>query len=219
MIEHHIQKEILDRLSQASELRFSELKPKELESNAFLYHVNLLIKQEYIEKSDTKYRLSPKGLTYVDGLSLKNSNPRKQPKILCVLVLRNKNGDYLLARRKYQPFIGTLLFPGGKQHYGESPEAHVSRELKEQFGLAGEPVRRGVVDQRTYLTGRLITHVLALVYCLDFDGSAPADTKKFHYQWVNLKDATELYPGTVELYQQLQQHSDSFFLSLDVNAD
>lgn len=219
MIEHHIQKDIIHRLSRARELRFSELKPSQLESNAFMYHIKQLISGGYVEKSETGYTLTPSGLTYVDGLSLKSSQPRKQAKILSVIVLRNKRGEYVLARRKYQPFIDTLLFPGGKQHYGESPEAHVERELKEQFDLTGDPVRRGLVDQRTFSKGVLITHVLTHVYELMYDGPPPAESAKFTYEWASVDEVKQLYPGTYELYTALQNKTELFFLSLDVNDD
>lgn len=219
MIEHHIQKDIIHRLSRARELRFSELKPVQLESNAFMYHVKQLISGGYVEKTAAGYTLTPSGLTYVDGLSLKNSQPRKQAKILSVIVLKNKRGEYILARRKYQPFVGTLLFPGGKQHYGESPEDHVVRELKEQFDLIGQPVRRGLVDQRTFSKGVLITHVLTHVYELAYDGAPPAESPKFTYEWSAVEGAEPLYPGTYELYKALEHETGLFFLSLDVSDD
>lgn len=219
MIEHHIQKDIIRRLSQARELRFSELKPAQLESNAFMYHIKQLIAGGYVEKTDTGYTLTPSGLTYVDGLSLKSSQPRKQAKILSVIVLKNKQGEYVLARRKYQPFIGTLLFPGGKQHYGESPEDHVIRELKEQFDLKGQPTRRGLVDQRTFSKGVLITHVLTHVYELAYDGPPPSESPKFIYEWSRVEGVDRLYPGTYELYRSLEHETGLFFLSLDVSDE
>lgn len=219
MIEHHIQKDIIKRLSQARELRFSELKPSDLESNSFMYHMKQLITSSYVEKTETGYTLTPSGLTYVDGLSLKSSRPRKQAKILSVIVLKNNHGEYILARRKYQPFIGTLLFPGGKQHYGESPEDHVVRELQEQFNLAGAPVRRGLVDQRTFSKGALITHVLTHVYEMTYNGPVPPESPKFIYEWSQVEGTKQLYPGTHELFQALERESGLFFLSLDASDD
>lgn len=219
MIEHHIQRDIIHRLSQAEELRFSELKPAELESNSFMYHLKQLISGGWVEKTEAGYTLTPKGLMYVDGLSLTNSLPRKQAKILSVIVLKNKKGEYLLARRKFQPFIGTLLFPGGKQHYGESPDDHVVRELKEQFGLSGKPVHRGLIDQRSYAKETLITHVLTHVYELAYDGPAPVESPKFIYEWSGVEGVKDLYPGSYELFQALENEKSLFFLSLDVSQD
>ena len=215
MIEHHIQRDIIHRLSQAQELRFSELKPDDLESNSFMYHLKQLISGGWVEKTDNGYALASKGLTYVDGLSLKSSRPRKQPKILSVIVLKNNKGEYLLAKRKFQPFIGTLLLPGGKQHYGESPEDHVTRELQEQFKLTGKPIRRGLVDQRTYSKETLITHVLTHVYELAYNGPVPTESPKFIYQWSKIEGVKDLYPGTYDLYQALEREKSLFFLSLD----
>lgn len=219
MIEHHIQREIIDRLSRARELRFSELKPDELESNSFMYHLKQLISGGWVEKTDKGYALAAAGLTYADGLSTTNSRPRKQAKILGVLVLKNKKGEYLLAKRKLQPFIDTLLFPGGKQHFGESPEDHVARELKEQFDLVGKPVRRGLIDQRSYTGETLISHIMAYVYELAYDGPPPPESAKFIYTWAKIDKSLQLYPGTYELFDALRSEKSLFFLSLDVSSD
>lgn len=219
MIEHHIQKDIIERLSMAPELRFSELKPSELESNSFMYHLKQLIVSNYVAKTQTGYTLDKKGLTYVDQLSFVESRPRKQPKILGIVVLRNKKGEYVLAKRKLQPFIGTLLFPGGKQHFGESPEAHIKRELQEQFSVECAPIRRGLVDQRSYIDEVLISHVLGHVYEMVYEGPLPKESSKFVYEWAQVEDHKNLYPGTYELFKALETEKKLFFLSLDVTTD
>lgn len=218
MIEHYIQKEIIDSLASASSLRFSELKPKQLESNAFLYHINLLLKQGLIEKHESKYRLSNKGLVYVDSLSFSTHSPRKQPKVSVIFAINNTRGDWLFARRKYQPYIGKLMLISGKRHFGESPEVHVKRELIEKTGLSIETTRRGLADIRIYRGKTLITHIMANVYtgCLDND-LLPPSTHQFDYIWANLNDVRmQLVAGTSELLHELTVSPAPLFLSLDV---
>ncbi|GAB1408476.1 Nudix family hydrolase [Thermomonas brevis] len=61
-------------------------------------------------------------------------------------VIRDARGRVLLARRTQgRDLAGLWEFPGGKVEPGESPEAALSRELKEELGIdaiAGAPVIR-----------------------------------------------------------------------------
>jgi hypothetical protein len=51
---HVIQKEILAKLIAADSLRFSQLKPKHLESNHFMYHLRALMREaEWLYSGDT----------------------------------------------------------------------------------------------------------------------------------------------------------------------
>lgn len=219
MIEHHIQKEIISRLSRAVSLRFSELRPKDVESNLFIYHLKHLIAQKYVLKTDDGYCLDVLGMTYVDGLSFAKTKPRKQPKILSILSIKNNEGQYLLAKRKLQPFIGTYLFPGGKQHFGESAETHIAREVTEQFDVSASVMRRGMIDQRNYIDGRVVTHILGHVYQVEYSGNPPAESNKFVYEWKHLEDKADLYPGTYQLFTKLENEKGLFFLSLDVETN
>lgn len=218
MLEHHIQKDIVDRLSTAKVLRFSELKPKELEANLFMYHLKRLIKDSYVAKTINGYELTTKGLTYVDGLTLTNGTPRQQAKLICILALQNQDGRWLLGRRKYQPYIGQLMFLSGKQHFGESPEAHARREAREKIGSELELTRRGSADIRITRASDPLTHIFGHIYhaMIPEDLVIPAETDQHTYSWYgSFPDADELVPGTKELYDALTSSSSPFLLSLD----
>lgn len=219
MIEHHIQKDILNRLSRAPSLRFSQLKPKELEANLFMYHLKQLVKGGYVEKTTGSYRLASLGLTYVDGLSLVSGKPRKQPKVICILVLQNEKGEWLLGRRKLQPYIGRLMFLSGKQHFGESPENHVQRELLEKTHVSALLERVGLADIRISQGEHLISHVLGHVYVGKVESKVvPAETDQHMYEWyAGLPDAQLLMPGTKELFEVVNQGKVPFFISLDLS--
>lgn len=59
-------------------------------------------------------------------------------------VIRDVRGRILLARRtEGRDLAGLWEFPGGKVEPGESPEAALSRELREELGIeavAGKPI-------------------------------------------------------------------------------
>jgi 8-oxo-dGTP diphosphatase len=60
-----------------------------------------------------------------------------KPVVLVVAVaLVDADGRILLAQRpEGKPFAGLWEFPGGKVHDGETPEAALIRELKEELGV------------------------------------------------------------------------------------
>ena len=61
----------------------------------------------------------------------------KLPVVLVVCVaLVDADGRVLLAQRpEGKPMAGLWEFPGGKVHEGETPEAALIRELKEELGI------------------------------------------------------------------------------------
>lgn len=221
MIEHHIQKDILLRLSKAACLRFSELKPSALESNLFMYHLKQLMTMKLVEKCEEGYTLSDDGLSYIDGFSFNTLKPRKHPKLISILAVQNSKGQWLLAKRKYQPYIGQYMFVSGKQHLGESPDAHTKREVEEKLHMDVELTRRGLSDIRIYRENNLITHVTAHIYAGSaLDETLPPETHQFSFEWVSSKsNSRKLLAGTKEIMQKLENETDLFFLSLDAEDD
>ncbi|HEU5004531.1 MAG TPA: NUDIX domain-containing protein [Candidatus Saccharimonadales bacterium] len=218
-LEHHIQRSIIVRLSLAETLRFSDLKPASLENNHFMYHLNRLIKDGLVEKRDNLYALAPAGLTYVDLLSYKNRRPRHQPKLIAILVVQNKNGDYLLAQRHVQPYYGYAMLPSGKQHFGESPFEHAAREAKEKTGLAIKLAHRGYVNVKISKGDHIISHVAAHVFSgkLNDQGAIKQGDERFKLFWQpkNELDKVKLMPGTLEIIELVSKNQTTFFESLE----
>ncbi len=141
---HRLQQHILQQLILNPELRYADIKPREVEGNLFMYHLKQLISDGLVEKCDSgKYRLTAKGKAHVDKLSLASLTPRVQPRIVTLLAVEDGNGQWLLYRRKRQPLIDTIGFPYGKIHLGESVSEAAARELLEKTGLTADLEHRG----------------------------------------------------------------------------
>lgn len=216
MPNHHIEQSILRQLAYSGRASFSQLKPDDIMNNAFDYHLKALIRDKLVAKNDGNYQLTAAGLEYIDKLSFKTGKPRSQPKLVAILALQNSRGQWLMAERKVEPYLGQLMLPSGKQHYGESPANHIIRELDEQVGQAVAVERRGFADVRISRDGHLVSHVAGHVYAGKFDGPAPAANNKFSYSFL-AADAANLLAGTLEIIKQLEAGGD-FFLPLDVTC-
>jgi ADP-ribose pyrophosphatase YjhB (NUDIX family) len=73
-------------------------------------------------------------------------------------------GKLLLTRRAYEPCKGMLDLPGGFVDRGETGEAALAREIREELNLDIEDVEYYGTAANTYLYGQLEYQVLDLFY-------------------------------------------------------
>jgi ADP-ribose pyrophosphatase YjhB (NUDIX family) len=205
---HQIQQHILGKLITAPSQRFSELKPDQVESNLFMYHLKQLIDQGYVSKiKDGSYSLTAYGLQYADGLSLKTFAPRLQPRIVTLSVVTDNPGRYLLFRRHRQPLINMVGFPYGKVHLDETITEAATRELKEKTGLECALKHRGDGYLTMSQNGEVVSQVL--FHC--FEGLHPQgelkQTSVGEAFWADPSQIPgwELMPSVMDIIDQLQQ--------------
>lgn len=169
-IMHHIQRDLLRTLLFVPSARFKDLKPASMESNIFMYHLKMLIKNDYVEKTDDGYALTSMGKHYVDRANLESLHVRIQPKIITIVVLERADGKLAILERLHQPFIGFKGFPSGKVHYGESLLDAANRELQEKTGLTGIDLHlRGNFVMKFSRNNEVVNHIVGYVYY----GNAP----------------------------------------------
>ena len=141
IIEHHIQKYILSILMHQRYARFKDMRPPNVDTNLYSYHLKTLIKRQFVVKNPEGYTLGRKGLVYVDRVTVKTLSVRMQPKIITMLVIQNSNGDVLLFKRKRQPYTDLWTLPYGKIHVDDpSVQAAAIREAGEKLNFKNAPV-------------------------------------------------------------------------------
>lgn len=215
-IKHHIGRSIIAYLMTHEYARFSEMRPERVDTNLFSYHLKLLMKADYVTKTDKGYTLSGKGLIYVDRVSTEKMNVRTQPKIITMLLIQDGYGKVLLQKRTKQPYINTWTLPYGKIHIDdESVLAAAARESREKLGhdphklrhagdcyivvgknkrVAAEPIKAGaLIDGDTlHLNTKEVfdieTRTLAHVVRFETDAIAASD----NLQWVAPLDLPKL---------------------------
>lgn len=136
----------------------------------------------------------------------------KVPKLAALAVLIREE-RVLLVRRKNEPDAGMWGFPGGHVDLGETALDAAARELREETGVVGRPLR--------YLTnidviihdedGGLKFHfLLAAVLCDYLSGDPVADDDVSDAKWQNIEDVLSHQIGC-------SQHVDTL-LELAVNV-
>lgn len=141
-LDHHIQKHIIRVLMFQKLARFRDLRPLKTDTNLFTYHLKILIKDGLVEKTDTGYTLSQKGMAYVDRVSTEKFTVRSQPKVITMLVIQNSDGDVLLQKRTKQPYIDTWTLPYGKIHIDDADlEVAARRETYEKLAIKDQALK------------------------------------------------------------------------------
>lgn len=173
-VNHHIQKHILSKLMRQKVARFRDLRPPSVDTNLYSYHLKLLLKSAFVDKTDGGYTLGIRGLEYIDRVNADKLFVRTQPKIITMLVVQNSDGDLLLQRRTKQPYIDTWTLPYGKLHIDDtSVVAAGQRESYEKLGLKSQAVTHaGDCYIRVVHDGEIISSTLAHVCRFDRDDIA-----------------------------------------------
>jgi 8-oxo-dGTP diphosphatase len=80
--------------------------------------------------------LYDKGQDFPENDMSQKSIPQEPPPLRVLAAVLEKNGRWLIAKRKKgDRFAGLWEFPGGKLEPGETPEECLARELYEELGI------------------------------------------------------------------------------------
>jgi 8-oxo-dGTP diphosphatase len=118
--------------------------------------------------------------------------PARRLLLVVAVALIDADGRVLLAQRPAHKQLGGLWeFPGGKLHEGETPEAALIRELKEELGIEVAP--RCLAPLTFASHGYETFHLLMPLYaCRNWEGEPePLEGQKL--AWVR-KDKLRDYP-------------------------
>jgi len=216
---HHIQRSILGRLMTDEAMRYRDLKPLEVASNLFTYHLKVLVGEGYVVSSQRgTYQLTSKGQRHVDSLSLSTLKPRLQPKTVILLVCRDRLGRWLVMKRRIQPLLGKVGFPYGKLHLGEKIAEAAARELSEKTGLSGALEHRGdgyiTISNLQTPVSEIFFH---LYYCLAPTGYLVSEHQAGQLYWsdMDVDFSEEQYmPSMSDLITALETtpHGQRFFV-------
>lgn len=188
-----IQNHILSKLKNAHSLRYSELQPEKVPNDLFNYHLQYLVKKEFVEKNEGGYSLSPKGIKHVaDPYSANNAITSLFKINVITVVSRVVDGqiEILNQIRKSNPSYGKVGVMGGVVLKGELIEPAASRKLKQETGLDATLKLVACERRILYKEGEIFSDVMfPITYTDTYTGELLVDSEFGHNMWVSIEQA------------------------------
>lgn len=191
------QNEILARFIRAENLRYSQARPEGIADDLYNYHLQFLVKKNYLEKMEDGYQLTKQGKQYVAQLDVWGMLKKKFKVSVIVWVIRKgKKGslEILYQERKRQPFYGDHAAIAGKILPGEKIVDAARRKLKEEAGLNGDFKFLGVVrtirlDPRGEVLEDALYHICL---CENAKGRLIEENDFGKQYWIDICEASKL---------------------------
>jgi hypothetical protein len=214
MIDHHIQKELLHKLVLTNHARFTDLRPKDVDSNVITYHLQQLIKQKLVAKDDNgAYMLTELGK--VAGINVKLSKKELLQQAHPILLMALRDGDkWLLRTRKAQPMIDKTGFTHCEPIMDQPATDTASTEFEKRTGLNAVFKPKGFGYIRLMKDGELVSFTnFTLLIADSFEGELVkilGNGENDWYESLNL-DSVHMIPSMQDLMQNIQKPGMFFF--------
>jgi 8-oxo-dGTP pyrophosphatase MutT (NUDIX family) len=157
---HEFQISILRELLFKPQARFRDLKKVDTTNDHFSFHINHLVKEGLVKKTNGKYSLTDEGKEFANRMDTDALRLERQAKVGVALhAVRWRNGktEYLVHQRLKEPFYGWYGSHSGKIRWGENPYITAKREFLEETGLTGDFELKGIVHYHHFhKDGRLL---------------------------------------------------------------
>ena len=189
-----IQNHIFTRLKNAKSLRYSEIQPSNVPNDLFNYHLQFLVKKEYVHRTEAGYSLSEKGVKHVADFNPPtaplNSAHLFKVNVLTIVTRKQKGKIEVLQQvRTSNPSYGKVGVMGGVVRKGESIEDAAQRKLKVETGLNATFKHIGMQRRTMYVKGELFSDIFfPIAYAGTYTGNI-VDTEYGHNKWVPIDQA------------------------------
>jgi hypothetical protein len=215
MLDHHIQKSIVYDLAFAESLRFSDLKPDELENKAFTYHLKKVISAGLVQKlDDGRYSLTMKGRRIGKGALKKESRLLDRAYSILLLAVRNIEDDtWLLYKRQTQPLLGLTGFMQAQPVAETDARGTAQQTCFEQTGIQAEFAVQGHGYFRVYRKGELESFIhFTLLVGHDPKGELLRTAESAGYFWQRTPNFAhpDMLPNMQTLHKMCEGQPGSF---------
>ncbi len=219
---HHIQKDIVLKLAHKENARFADLKPANLDSNTFTYHLKQLMGTKLVIKSDEgRYSLSQKGKLAGINIRLDAKSELEQAHSVLYLAARNPEGKWLLRKRLVHPAYGKIGFLHGEPNANETIYETAAKLFKTRTGLDGDFKVRGGGYITLMRDDELesFSH-FTLLYAENVEGelSSPGESGQNLWYGGDFKDP-EMFPNMSKLIELVEEPAQLFFALLNDNLE
>ncbi len=201
-IDHYIQAEIVSQLYKQTERSFSELKSDDVENSLFMYHMRKLINRGVVEKSNDGFKLTAKGIHWVNFIGPSTLQPKILPRLLMNFIITNNDKSQVLLSRRKGPaseILNEFLLPGGLYPYG-MPEQQALTYIKEEMNLPTTLVLKyeTLLEKLIHTTDGFVHHSFSTVYSSFLDREDPYETEHFSLQWYPIEDIASDTTGSID---------------------
>lgn len=215
MLDHHIQKSIVYDLAFAESLRFSDLKPDDLENKAFTYHLKKVITAGLVQKlEDGTYSLTMKGRRVGKGAMKKQSRLLDRAYSILLLAVRNIDTDeWLLYKRQTQPLLGLTGFMQAQPVAEIDARSTAQQTCFEQTGIQAEFAVQGHGYFRVYRKGELESFIHFTLLLADAHQGALLQTaESAGYSWQRTPnfESPDMLPNMRTLHRMCLDSPGSF---------
>ena len=215
MLDHHIQKSIVYDLAFAESLRFSELKPDDLENKAFTYHLKKVIPAGLVVKQDDgTYALTMKGRRIGKGALKKESRLLDRAYSILLLAVRNIDTDeWLLYKRQTQPLLGLTGFMQAQPVAEVDARRTAQQTCLEQTGIEAEFAVQGHGYFRVYRKGELESFIhFTLLLATQPSGQLLQTAESAGYSWQRTPnfESPDMLPNMRTLHKMCRDSPGSF---------
>lgn len=190
---NNIQANIIRQLFRHDELRFAETNVGKVSSDQFSYHLRQLVKKGLIEKTkDNLYRLTVVGRTRAI-MMYPTGNRFIEQGFIATKILLSKVEDgktyYLMQRRDYVPYQGSIGLPGDKIIFGEDICEAAKRIMKEETGLTCTVQLHGLIHLKDRYGTKIVQDKYFFVLrATDPEGRLLPRSMKGEFMWMTYEE-------------------------------
>ncbi|HSX39884.1 MAG TPA: NUDIX domain-containing protein [Candidatus Saccharimonadales bacterium] len=212
---HEIQLNILRDLLFSDVLRYSDIKPVDMENSQIVFHIDKLIENGLVTKVDTLYKLTDAGKEYANQIDtdiVKVPHAVKATTIFCAVRNASSEKEYLIYKRLKNPFYGCLGFPTEKPKWGETLEGAAKRGLKEEANLDGEgklfAIRHYLVFSKE--SGEIVEDKLMHAFLFINPTGNLAGNIEGDYQWIKESELSQKVIPALEEFSEILEALNNF---------
>lgn len=218
MQDHHLQTQILHKLVLSEAARFADLRPKNIDSNVFTYHLKQLMRDKLVTKTEAGvYSLTPLGRVAGINVTLNKRQLLEQAHSVILMALYSPEKGWLLRRRLAQPMFNKVGFTHAEPEANHDALTSARETFLERTGLTVDFEPRGYGYVRLFRDGELESFVhFVLYYAEEYSGELIEQSRNGENFWLKEPDFTDesMIPSMPPLIERLTSGDKMFYLDL-----